>query len=108
MATVAHRHKPFDWLSADVSRRIFLVMDLRRSAAAIHTFVTVALQDERTFTFPVVRIEIIIAVVPRAPLTPLIPCPLIENDSNSCENTHQNDDRQPWVMGIEARDDNYF
>jgi len=39
----AHRDKPLDWLSADVSASIFLVMHLRGPCAAIDAPVSVTL-----------------------------------------------------------------
>ena len=75
---LAYRDKPLDWLSADVPASILFVVDLRGTRATIHATIAIALQDQRSLTFPIIGLEITVAVIGPAAL--FVEKPLFKNN----------------------------
>jgi len=51
---LAHRHKPYDWLFADVAVGVLLVVYLCSTGTAVNATVPVALQNHGPFSLPIV------------------------------------------------------
>lgn len=56
VARLANRDEPFDRLPADVTTSIAFVMDLGCSPSAINAAMIVSLQNQPTFSLPVVGV----------------------------------------------------
>jgi hypothetical protein len=85
MAAVAYCDKPLDWLAADILRCVLLVMNLRRTVSAINASVSITLQDKCSLTFPIIGLQVVLAIIGSAVFPSFIPLPLVHDHSNPGE-----------------------